>query len=193
MAKQYFIVMDESHINKIEEGSATVEGAKLTFKRNMFLGLFGGEKQELEFDRRKLIASKKRLIAYYELDSTGNITQLSFKDIQDVSVASEFNTLYELGKAIEESGLKPPKSLAQLLEWLVIGVLLIVFIGGIYQGSQLNQTTKNLVKPLNKSIALTEQFGTYTANVCNLAIKLANSTLTYVNASNAALRRAQTP
>lgn len=156
MAKQYFIIVDEQY-QKVEEGIAIVEGAKLTFKRNKFLGLFGGDKQELEFDRRKLVPSKKRIIAYYMLDSTGNVTQISFKEIQDVSVASEFNTLYELGKAIEESGLKPPKSLAQFLEWLVIGVLLVVFIGGIYQGSQLNQTTKNLIKPLNKSLSTTEQ------------------------------------
>lgn len=178
--------MDESHTQKIEEGTGTINGHMLVYKRGKFLGLFGGENVEIEFNQKKLIPSKKRMIAYYEFDGF-SITQLSMKDLGELSVSAEFNTLYELGKITEESGLKPPPSLAKILEWLVIGVLLITAIMGIYQGSQIHNALTPLAKGINKSVEGYQQFGAYTANVCVLALKTSNATLQYVNASNRAL------
>lgn len=189
MAKQYFIILDANdHSQKIEEGLGVIEGAKLTFKRGALLGMIGGSPQELEFDRKKLIPSKKRLIAYYELDSAGNITQISTKDVSDVSVAAEFNLLYELGKSIEESGLKKPLTTRELLEWLVIGVLLVVFIGGLYQGDQLGSYRGGFINAVNISSNKAATAGFLAANVCTLAIKEGSLFAQYVNASNAALR-----
>lgn len=189
MAKLHFIILDEAHQQKVEEGDANINGATLIFKRGGILGILGGEEQSLEFDRRKLVPSKKSsLIAYYELDATGNITQLSFNDIQDVSVSSEFIEHYEKGKAIEESGIKPPHDWRDNIKWLAVIVAVILIIVGSYEGSQLGAYRNSFIKATNVSNKEAYASSAFAANVCTLAIKIANSTLGYVNRSNAALK-----
>ena len=187
---QYFIIIDENY-SKVEEGMGEIDKAKLLIKRGgkvpmSWLGI-GVEYDELEFDRRKLVPSKRQLVAYYLLDEAGNCTQISFRNIQDHSIASEFNEQYEKGKAIEESGLKPPVDPMSAIKYLMVIILIILSITAIAMVFQLKSVSKSLVAPLNQSIKEAQQSSTEAYSVCTNAIKILNSTASYVNSSNHAV------
>lgn len=164
----------------VEKLQATYENGQFKAKRNKFLGMFGGEEVTAPFNFEYEIQNPAGRNYYLYRWDGKSLTQLKVSDLEELSVYADYDLQYRLGRSVEESMLHKPPDPKDKLTWLIIAILVILSIVAIFEVNQLNTVAKNLIKPLNASIAQNTRLETYLMNQSRYLGKLDNATINFV-------------